>query len=131
MPAFAAAAVALLDSVPKSAFFTAPIIPFELYVAPDTTSTSVLCAVSISSITPFARLKKESVSPGALTISIAVIVFLLTVTFTVTFPPYPFAEPLYVPSFTSIAPFFPFFVVFFFVVSAIAAVLSFASSSLI
>ena len=86
-----------LSFSPVRAFFTAPIIPFELYVAPDTTSTSKDCDDIILSITPFALLKNASSSVDE-RISMEVIFLSMIVTATVTGPLKPVAEPLYTPS---------------------------------
>ena len=92
-----------LSFSPVRAFFTAPIIPFELYVAPDTTSTSKDCDAIILSITPFALLKNASSSVDE-RISMEIIFLSMIVTATVTGPLKPVAEPLYTPSASSNEP---------------------------
>ena len=78
-------------------------MPFELYVAPDTTSTSNDCDNIILSITPFALLKNASSSVDE-RISMDVIFLSMIVTATVTGPLKPVALPLYTPSASSNEP---------------------------
>ena len=65
----------------------APRMPLELYVAPETASTSQVWAWRTRSITPFALLRNSAVSPGALRTWTAVIFLAATVTWAVISPP--------------------------------------------
>ena len=81
-----------------SARLTAVMMPFELYVAPDTASTFGEPAFRILAMTAVAFVKYGSVSPGALSTVIEAICPFAMTTCTVIVPPKPRAAPVYVPS---------------------------------